>query len=89
MSERRKALLRDADDPKSGLTQEQRDFIKRTNGNNVPPGMEVSHEEPLYTGKTVEGKDALDVPNNMKTMPADAHRLRHQLCGDQYHGYPR
>lgn len=32
MSERRKALLRDADDPKSGLSDDARSFIKDTDG---------------------------------------------------------
>lgn len=88
MSQRRKALLRDADDPNSGLSQKQRDYIKATNGNNVPPGMEVSHETPLYTAKTVEGKRALDVSDNMKTQNKAEHRARHKVCGDQYHDYP-
>jgi hypothetical protein len=89
MSERRKALLRDANDPKSGLSQEARDFIKDNNGYKVPKGHEVSHEKPLYTAKTVEGKRELDKANNMKTMEKKAHRDRHKECGDQYHKYPR
>jgi Domain of unknown function (DUF4150) len=89
MSERRKALLRDADDPHSGLSQEARDHIKKTNGESVPTGYEVSHERPLYTAETIGEKKALDVADNMKTMPKPEHRLRHMICGDQYHDYPR
>ena len=89
MSERRKALLRDANDPKSGLSQEARDFIKDNNGYKVPKGHEVSHEVPLYTEKTVEGKKKLDVAKNMKTMDKKNHRDRHKACGDQFHDFPR
>lgn len=52
MAERRKALLRDAKDPNSGLTKEQREFILKHDGNRVPEGLEVSHERPLYTAST-------------------------------------
>jgi len=89
MSERRKALLRDANDRNSGLSQEARDYIKKHNGNKVPEGHEVSHEKPLYTAKTIEGKKELDKADNMKTMEKKAHRTRHKECGDQYHKYPR
>ena len=89
MSERRKALLRDAKDPNSKLTKEQREFIKANNGDRVPPGMEVSHEEPLYTAKTIEEKKALDVADNMKTMDKFTHRARHMICGDQFHLFPK
>lgn len=89
MAERRKALLRDAKDPNSGLTKEQREFILKHDGNRVPDGLEVSHERPLYTASTNEGKAALDVADNMKTMPKSEHRARHKTCGDQYHYYSR
>jgi hypothetical protein len=89
MSQRRKALLRDADDPNSGLSQEARDFIKKTDGKKVPEGYEVSHEEPLYTGKTIEQKKKLDVADNMKTQLKEIHRNRHKPCGDQFHDFPR
>jgi hypothetical protein len=89
MSERRKALLRDAKDPNSDLGQKERDFVKDTNGYKVPKDFEVSHETPLYTAKTNEGKKALDIAENMKTQSKDMHRLRHKFCGDQYHDFPR
>ena len=87
MAERRKALLRDANDPNSDLTPEAREFIKKNNGNKVPEGYEVSHEEPLYTRTTHEGKAELDTADNMKTQPKTTHRQRHMICGDQYHDY--
>lgn len=88
-AERRKALLRDAEDPNSKLDKEARQFVTDTNGENVPTGYEVSHEIPLYTAKTIEGKKALDVADNMKTIPKKEHRARHRTCGDQYHDFPR
>ena len=88
-AERRKALLRDAKDPDSGLTQEERDFIIKNDGNKVPEGLEVSHEEPLYTAKTIDRKKELDVADNMKTQDKVIHRDRHKICGDQYHLYPK
>ncbi|MCL4709085.1 pre-toxin TG domain-containing protein [bacterium] len=87
MSERRKALLRDANDPKSKLSDKARDFIKESDGKNVPQGYEVSHEEPLYTkpkGKRCE----LDVADNMKTQSKSEHRARHKECGDQFRDFP-
>ncbi len=48
MSERKKALLRDANDPNSGLSNRARKFILDNKGNKVPKGYEVSHEKPLY-----------------------------------------
>ena len=87
MAERRKALLRDADDPAADLTDDARKFIKENNGNKVPDNYEVSHEEPLYTRKTKEGKSEIDVADNMKTQPKDTHRARHKICGDQYHEF--
>jgi hypothetical protein len=86
MEERRKALLRDADDPNSGLTQEQRDFIKQHDGKKVPPGLEVSHEEPLYT-RPPEERAGLDTAGNMKSQPTPEHRARHKVGGDQYEQY--
>lgn len=89
MSERRKALLRDAKDPTSDLTEVQRKFIIDNNGYKVPEGVEVSHKIPLYTAKTAEGKKALDISDNMRTQQKTTHRNRHKVCGDQYHEYPR
>ena len=43
----------------AGLTPEEREFIKKTDGRRVPPGLEVSHEEPLYTVPSEE-RGALD-----------------------------
>jgi hypothetical protein len=88
MAERRKALLRDAADPNSELSGTARESIRRSNGENVPTGYEVSHEEPLYT---VDKKDRceLDVADNMKTQKKSTHRARHKHCGDQYHQFPR
>lgn len=82
-------MLRDANDPNSGLSQDARDFIKKNNGNKVPEGYEVSHEKPLYTAKTVEQKREIDKTDNMKTQRKKTHRDRHKPCGDQYHDYPR
>lgn len=87
MAERRKALNRDALDPNADLSDEARDFIKKNDGKNVPEGYEVSHEEPLYTRRTPEGKKEIDVADNMKTQPKDVHRARHKICGDQYHEF--
>ena len=87
MSERQKALLRDADDPHADLSDEAREFIKENNGKKVPKNYEVSHEEPLYTRSTHEGKAEIDVAENMKTQPKDVHRARHKICGDQYHQF--
>ena len=87
MSERQKALLRDADDPHADLSDEAREFIKENNGKKVPENYEVSHEEPLYTRSTYEGKAEIDVAENMKTQPKDVHRARHKICGDQYHQF--
>jgi uncharacterized Zn-binding protein involved in type VI secretion len=89
MSQRRKALLRDALDANSDLTIEQRQFILDNKGNKVPPDAEVSHEIPLYTAITVEGKRVLDIFENMKTQQKKSHRARHKVCGDQYHDFPR
>lgn len=49
----------------------------------------MSHEKPLYTKKTIEGKKALDTADNMKTMPKTEHRDLHKTCGVTYHDYPR
>ena len=87
MSERQKALLRDADDPHADLSDEAREFIKENNGKKVPENYEVSHEEPLYTRSTHEAKAEIDVAENMKTQPKDVHRARHKICGDQYHQF--
>ncbi len=87
-SERKKALLRDAKDPNSGLSDRARKQILDSNGENVPKGHEVSHEIPLYTEKTVTGKKALDRASNMKTQQKNVHRKRHKKCGDQFHDFP-
>jgi hypothetical protein len=87
-SERKKALLRDADDPNADLSDEARALIKKNGGASVPPGYEVSHEEPLYT-KPKEERCELDVADNMKTQPKPEHKARHKRSGDQYHDYPR
>lgn len=87
-AERKKALLRDAKDPNSGLSPRARKQILDSNGNNVPKGHEVSHDPPLYTGKTKQEKAALDKAENMKTMQKAKHRKQHRKCGSQYHEYP-
>jgi hypothetical protein len=87
MAERRKALLRDAADPNSGLSKKARDEIKKSKGKNVPKGHEVSHEIPLYNARTVAGKRKLDKAKNMKTQRKSDHRPRHKICGDQYHKF--
>lgn len=84
-SERRKALLQDADDPNSPLDQEARDYIKKHGGRKVPEGYEVAHEKPLELGKTVEEKRALDKAENMTTMQKPDHRALHKTCGSTYH----
>ena len=86
-SARREALLRDAEDPESELSDRARAFIRRTGGYRVPPGWEVSHEKPLYTEARSE-RCKLDEPSNMKTQPRAVHRKRHEKCGDQFHEYP-
>jgi hypothetical protein len=88
MNERRKALLRDANVPKSMLSQEARNFIMQTDGHKVPEGYEVSHKKPLYIEKTIEGKKALDIADNMETIPKKMHRDNHKKCGKTYHKYP-
>jgi hypothetical protein len=88
-SERRKALKRDAKDPNSKLTKEQRDYIKEHDGNKVPKDCEVSHDTPLYTEKTIEGKKSLDTADNMTTMPKNEHRDLHKTCGASFHDFPR
>jgi hypothetical protein len=87
MAERKKALLRDADDPNSDLSPTARKFIKKTNGDNVPPDHEVSHKRPLYTVPKSESCE-LDVARNMKTQEKKTHRARHKTCGDQFHKFP-
>ena len=87
-SARREALLRDAEDPGSELSDRARAFIRRTRGARVPPGYEVSHETPLYTKPRGE-RCVLDRPGNMKTQPRAVHRRRHCKCGDQYHRFRR
>ncbi len=88
-SERRKALKRDADDPNSKLTKEQREFIKEHDGHKVPVDCEVAHEKPLYTKKTTAGKKELDIADNMQTIPKSTHKANHRPCGITYHDYPR
>lgn len=87
MAERAKALMRDAKNPKSDLSKEAREFILKHKGQKVPKGYEVSHEIPLYTRRTAEGKRKLDKARNMKTQPKSKHRARHKICGNQYHKF--
>jgi len=87
-AERRKALLRDAEDPNSPLDDKARQYIRDTNGNNVPEGYEVSHDEPLYSGKTYEAKKKLDIADNMETLPTQEHRDLHKECGATFHDFP-
>lgn len=99
MSERKKALLRDAKDPNSGLDQKARDYINKHNGRKVPNSKnkdydgdidyEVDHKEPLYTGKTIEEKMMLDTEDNMQTISKSKHRELHKFCNEEkYHRYP-
>jgi hypothetical protein len=85
---RRKALKRDAAKKGGSLTKKAKKFIEDCDGNNVPPGYEVSHEKPLYTKKKSE-RCKLDKFPNMKTQPTKDHRKRHKRGGDQYKKYPR
>lgn len=85
-AERRRALLRDAEDPSSGLSDEARQFIREHDGMRVPPGHEVSHETPLYTLPKPD-RGTLDVSDNMKTQERETHRKRHQVGGDQHEEY--
>lgn len=87
-SERRKTLMRDADDPESGLSERARQYIRRHNGKRVPRGHEVSHEKPLYTVPHSR-RCTLDKEWNMKTMRKSEHRQRHKKCGDQFHDFPQ
>lgn len=86
ISERRKALLHDAADPNSGLSPTARRFIIKNNGNLVPDGYEVSHEEPLYTLPRAI-RCTLDYAENMKTQRKSVHRKRHKQCGNQFHTF--
>lgn len=88
VSARRAALLRDAEDPGSDLSERARAFIRRTGGYRVPPGYEVSHEKPLYTLPR-DQRCTLDEPSNMKTQQRAVHRKRHEQCGDQFHDFRR
>lgn len=87
-SERKKALLRDANDPNSGLSEAAKKFILKRDGDLVPRGYEVSHEEPLYT-KPKSERCKIDKASNLKTQMRSKHRRRHRSCGEQYHLYPR
>jgi hypothetical protein len=87
MAERQKALLRDARDPNSGLSDRARKTILDSNGKKVPKGYEVSHNKPLYTRTSDAGKAKLDKASNMKTEKTTIHRDRHRVCGNQYHKY--
>ena len=87
ITERKKALMRDANDPNSGLSNRARKQIIDSKGNKVPKGYEVSHEKPLYNARTEEGKKALDKMDNMKTEQKAKHRKRHKECGNQYHEF--
>jgi len=88
-AERRKALLRDAQDPNSGLSDRARKQILRFNGKKVPKGYEVDHVKPLYTKQTIEGKKALDNVDNLKTIRKSEHKKLHTKCNkEKYHKYP-
>ena len=86
-SERKKALLRDADDLNSGLSNRARTFIIKTGGWYTPRGYEVSHEIPLYT-LPHEIRCLGDNAKNMKTQQRSKHRRRHKTGGDQHTAYP-
>lgn len=83
---RKEALLRDAKDPRTKLTEEQRAFIEQNQGRRVPKDAAVSHEQPLYTVPP-RWRWMLDVPENMLTIPKPDHGPRHQPGGDQYEKY--
>ncbi len=88
-AERRKALLRDAKDPNSGLSDRARKQILDSNGKKVPKGYEVDHKKPLYTKKTIEGKRKLDKADNLKTIRKSEHKKLHTKCNKvKYHKYP-
>jgi hypothetical protein len=90
-SERRKALLRDAKDPASGLSNRARQFILRTGGNYVPYGHEVSHEVPLATLPKAErcklDKSDLGGEPQLRTRRRSEHRARHRTCSAPKHLY--
>lgn len=95
MKERRKALLRDANAPNSGLTQEAREYIKKHDGKKVPNkrnkdytgeiDYEVHHKDPLATRSTMEGKADIDIAENMETISKADHRDTHKKCRTAYH----
>jgi hypothetical protein len=87
LKQRRRALLRDARDPQSGLSDRARQYIIRTRGARVPTGYEVSHEIPLYT-RPPSQRCLLDRAWNMRTQRRSEHRQRHKRCGDQFHQFP-
>jgi len=89
-SERKKALLKDAKDPNSGLSDRARKQILDSNGNKVPTGYEVDHKKPLYTEKSVKGKESLDKIDNMQTIRKSEHKKLHTPCNrTKFHKYPR
>ncbi|MFD2287258.1 DUF4280 domain-containing protein [Pedobacter petrophilus] len=89
ISERKKALIRDAKDPNSGLSDKARKEILQSKGDNVPKGHEVDHTEPLYTGRSIAEKQALDKEYNMKTMRKSEHKKLHTRCNKvKFHKYP-
>lgn len=87
-SERRKALLNDAANPKSDLSPTARRFILKHRGYRVPRGYEVSHEKPLYMEPRAT-RCTLDHAGNMKTQQKSVHRRRHKKCGDQFHKFKK
>ena len=55
----------------------------------MPKGYEVDHTKPLYTKKTIKGKQKLDKAENMKTMRKSDHRKLHEKCNKvKFHKYP-
>lgn len=90
--------MRDANDPNSKLDQDARDYINKHKGNKVPDkkynkdytgdtDYAVHHKEPLYSEKSIEGKQALDKANNMETIPKNEHVDTHRYCGNTYHNF--
>lgn len=84
VAERRRFLMSLIDD--SSMSDEIKNFIRNSKGNNVPEGFEVSHKQPLYT-KPIEERHTLDTMRNMELIPKDEHRLLHMFCGDTYHDW--
>ncbi len=84
-AERRKSLL--ASLKRTDLPPSIKNFIQATDGNNVPPGYEVSHDPPLYTLPKSE-RCKLDKAKNMTLMTRAEHRALHAPDGAQTLMYP-